>query len=302
MKKTKIQIGLGIALFLVMLGIIIVAVVSDSGKNYIENYVASIDVDESGGIIVEETVVVNYKQYMNYIQRNVKYNKVLTSGEPYKNYPSNVFSNSKANFNTNDVEIRAYRGNLLDENDIVTNITNDVAIVRSWDANPYYYTESGARELTDGYLERVMCIDILKNSSDAYNIPEEKRLYGYMTFVYRYQIESMVNTYNDCAELNYVVFNETDMKIKNAKVTVTLPKQVSDINELRGYGHGLSNGLIEIAAPQSVVYTAKNITLEEDFEIRVLFPTGIVTETATNHVDIEIKDRIINLEKISSVC
>lgn len=274
--------------FVILFSLIVIGVLvlSNSKNNKAINYTANIDVDEYGNINVEETLVMNYKTWQNYIIRDIKYNKLNHNEEPYNKYSFSSFNNSEADFDTSSVSVQVYRGNLLDEEDVVTNITSNVDIVYSWSDDPYYKTESGKEKLYDGVKQHSICVD----AKDA------GRLDGIMTFVYRYQINSMVNTYNDCAELNYIVFNEMDMVVKEALVTVTLPKQVADKNDLRGYGHGLSNGRISITNNQQVDYKAKNVKLYEDFEIRVLFPTGIVNETVTNHVDINILDNILSYE------
>lgn len=69
-------------ILLVTVGIFILVcvgifIVSNNQTNYAESYEANVLVDKAGNITVQETMVINFKSYLNYIFRDLGLSKNL---------------------------------------------------------------------------------------------------------------------------------------------------------------------------------------------------------------------------------
>ena len=89
---------------LILIGIIVVAFIAvvtffATNTNKVEYYIASVVVDEYGNISVEETVVINYKSYDNYIFRDIKFTKNHRNNPLFNDVSSNLYIDDQASFN-----------------------------------------------------------------------------------------------------------------------------------------------------------------------------------------------------------
>ena len=87
----------------------------------------------------------------------------------------------------------------------------------------------------------------------------------------------MVTKYNDCAELNYRVFDSLGFDAKSAYVVVYLPNSSLDDNFL-SYYHGGTDGNSFVRDNHTMRYEAQGIKEDDAFEIRCVFPKELVSE------------------------
>ena len=126
--------------------------------------------------------------------------------------------------------------------------------------NSYYGTEN-----EDGYFEIGWGVG-LDNSSAT------------RKYEISYTVEDAIAKYNDCAEL-YWQFIGNDFEISCDKITGTiyLPSDVSDIEEIRVWGHteGL-NGTIYATDTDKIEFNINNFRSGRYVEVRTLFPAELI--------------------------
>ncbi|MBP5408448.1 MAG: hypothetical protein J6Y42_04860, partial [Bacilli bacterium] len=88
-------------------------------SNYITNYESIIDIDSSGNIHVEETVVMKYSSYDNYFIRGIRLTKEIDE------------KIIKDKTELRNVSVMCFRGDLVNDADYAKDITDDVDIVYS---------------------------------------------------------------------------------------------------------------------------------------------------------------------------
>ncbi|MBO4666846.1 MAG: DUF2207 domain-containing protein [Bacilli bacterium] len=241
---------------------LILGISSCNDAAYVESYTADVVIDSHGNITVDEYLVTNYR----YLTRDVKtgknhINNPLLSGVSYSDY-----QNDTASFDAGSAEVHLYKGDALNDNSAVE-ITDRIS--------------SSNKKIGDGYLyidgREILTLDDMA------------------TFHFHFTIKGMVTSYNDCAELNYILFESFGCKVKNMGVTVTLPNNTESEEDVYCYGHGLSRGKIVQNGNNSIDYTSKNLSGDEPLEMRVVFPKSIVSEIDDNNVI-----NVNMLEKIKS--
>lgn len=268
-----------------------VIVISQVKKNIIKYYNTDINIDSYGNIEVSELVVIKYGRYDNYLLRDIKYGKFDYTEAPYNQYSYSNYTTDIADFEESTVDVTVYRGNLIDDPNEVEDITEEIDIGYSWNGDRYK-TESGTYDVEcEAGSRNCECISV--DAIDA------GTLIGEMTFLYRYTIYGMVTKFDDCAELNYKLFEYLNMKVQKAEVNFYFSKAITTPDEFHCYGHGLSQG--NVIAPSAndnkVTYTAKNIAKTDEFECRIIFPSSYVSNiSANNTVNVDLLNPLIEYE------
>ncbi|MGI6165857.1 MAG: DUF2207 domain-containing protein [Limnochordia bacterium] len=100
------------------------------------------------------------------------------------------------------------------------------------------------------------------------------------TFIVSYVLENAVNLHEDVGEL-YIKFvgDHWDQQTKQVEVLLHLPPGASK-QDVRAWGHGPLNGLVEILDGQQVRWTVKPLPTKTILEGRVTFPTYLLQASA----------------------
>lgn len=87
-----------------------------------------------------------------------------------------------------------------------------------------------------------------------------------------YKVSDVITQYDDMQEMywQFLAKGQNDVPVSKVTGTVTLPQEVSNMDELRVWGHGQSNGKIEKVNSQQVYFEMSNLNPKAMFEIRVV--------------------------------
>lgn len=273
-------------ILLVTVGIFILVcvgifIVSNNRTNYAESYEANVLVDKAGNVTVQETMVINFKSYLNYIFRDLGLSKNLDKN-PLLNGVN--YGNNAGKLIVNDVKV--YKGN-INEGDAKP--MNDV-IVR--------YSFNGDRDRHGNIIECPCSESYCPTSCESIYVDANNESFdGVFTFYYEYTIEGMVTSYSDCAELNYVMFNYLGFKTKNASVKISIPNSTHSEDEIFGYVHSQSTGSYKQVGNYSFEIQAKNVKEDDKLEFRIVFPKDIVSNILPeNTIDANMQTKIIDYE------
>lgn len=277
---------------LILIGVLVVSFITviillSLNQNKVNSYTACVVVDRNGNITVEETVVINYKSYDNYLYRDIKYSKNHRNNPLFNGVSSSLYFNDKASLDESSVTVEVWRGDIINELGLAKNITDEVKIGYSYnnDRNKY-------GEVIDCYPDTHSCESLYVDATNC------GTLVGLMSFKYTYTITDMVTVYNDCAELNYRLFEYFNYSVKEAGVTIILPSNSYSEEDFYCYGHGLSSGKITVLPYHQFDYYAKNVKKDQYFECRVVFPKEIIDEVdEKNIVKVNMLDKILTYEK-----
>lgn len=111
-----------------------------------------------------------------------------------------------------------------------------------------------------------------------------------------YKVLDAVKIYNDCTEVYWQFLGKDNTMIgKNVTGTITLPRDVSDIEKLRVWAHGNLTGDIQKISTNTVKFTLPQITANEMLEIRIVTDENIYLET-DNKYSYSMLDNIISEE------
>ncbi len=104
------------------------------------------------------------------------------------------------------------------------------------------------------------------------------------TYELRYTIEDAVKIYKDCTEL-YWMFLDTSNQISadNVTGTIRLPEPVEDIENLRVWGHGPLNAIIEKASEDTVVFEVERFKANTMLEVRIVTEENIYLECSNKY-------------------
>ena len=109
-----------------------------------------------------------------------------------------------------------------------------------------------------------------------------------------YTITDVINDYNDCQELYWKLLSEDNtIPAKLVTGTITLPKKLSSIENLKVWGHGPLNGEIARVSEDTVKFKLKDLNLSNMLEVRLL-----TTERVAN---VKNEDRIHNYNYIDTI-
>ncbi|MBU1093932.1 MAG: DUF2207 domain-containing protein [Firmicutes bacterium] len=109
-------------------------------------------------------------------------------------------------------------------------------------------------------------------------------LLGNYTFIYEYSILGAVTQYSDVSELNWVLLNYAEAKIKHGEVILHLPNASSDLSDLYIWGHGIANGYVNIENTDLVKITFKNMKADDFLEFRLLAPNVLFPLIDSNNI------------------
>lgn len=113
-----------------------------------------------------------------------------------------------------------------------------------------------------------------------------------------YKVNDVITQYDDLQEMywQFIAEGENDVPVSKITGTVTLPRDVSDIEQLRVWGHGQSNGKIEKVNNHQVSFEMSNLNPKARFEIRVVTEDKMF-DVSTNKIrNYHYLDRIIEEE------
>ncbi|MGB9765438.1 MAG: DUF2207 family protein [Candidatus Saccharicenans sp.] len=97
------------------------------------------------------------------------------------------------------------------------------------------------------------------------------------TFHLSYRVNQAILNYGEISELYWqVIGSQVNRPTARAEVTVHLPEKVKTPDEVLIYGHGPLSGKSEIVDGQTFRFKAANIRAGQFFEIRVVWPAGLV--------------------------
>lgn len=115
---------------------------------------------------------------------------------------------------------------------------------------------------------------------------------GTRTYKIYYTVENAIKVYNDCAELYWQFLSEENtMTGRNITGTVRLPNGLTNIDELRVWGHGDYNAIINKDSANKVSFSLDTLKSNTMLEVRVVTEKNIFEE-CTN---------IYNKNKLSNI-
>ncbi len=119
------------------------------------------------------------------------------------------------------------------------------------------------------------CFYALNIESDVFEIAwgtgmEESS--GNKRYQITYEVNNVINSYNDCQEWYWQLLEEGKNAIPVRKVTgtITLPSNVQNMDNLRVWGHGQINGNIEKVNTNTVKFEIKNLQPKAMLELRIV--------------------------------
>ncbi len=243
-KKGFIIFGVIIIIFCFSL---LIGILSNSTIK-IESYDAIIEVDEAGNMTVDETWVIHYPEDYTVRFRDLKY------GKDHRNNPlmsGMNYTNDQSSLDLNTIDARIY---YIDGDDTV-DVTDKIEIG---------YSFNGDRDEL-GYP--VECYpDTFECESIFVNLEEIGGMKNKMIFEYTYTINGAVTGYDDISELNWVLFSGVEATVKEAHVTINIYNN-TNLDDLRVWGHGLSQGNIDITSSKEINITARNVKTTEELEL-----------------------------------
>ena len=275
MKNKKIlAFGLIVILFSFT---VLVGVLSNSSIK-IDSYDAIIEVDEAGNMTVEETWIINYPDGYNVRFRDLKYTK------DHANNPLLFgidYDSDKAGLDLNTLKTKV---SYIDGDEII-DVTDKIDIGYSFNGD---LDELGAP---------IECYPYSSECESAFvNLQEIGGMKEKMVFEYTYTINGAVTGYNDVAELNWVLFSGVEATVKEAHVQINIYNN-TDLDTLRVWGHGLSQGNLAITSPKEINISAFKVKTTEELELRIVMDSSAVTSIASkNVIPATMLDKIVDYE------
>lgn len=266
MKNNKIII---FSFIIVILSFILINLALDSEKgSKVDNYEATILINNDGSISVSETWVVKYDEGYSVSFRDIAYEK-YNEKNPLRQVRTNT-----ASFDTTSVSVEVYNkdGIKLNENE--------------------YRVGYSFRNDKDELNKPIECYPD-RSSCESIFIQVYGGMQSRMTFKYNYTIKGAITKYSDIAELNWRLIEYFEDGINNAKVEIIIPN--ANENDIYAWGHGLSAGTVDIQGGK-VILDIDKIRKEETLEFRILFPKDLVNVEPKNDVGFPLKNEIIAYE------
>jgi uncharacterized membrane protein len=216
----------------------------------IDRYDAEVTLDSKGDMTVIERWEMDYHDNMRVRFRDIKYVKYAPD------YPLVYDDDNRAQFVSSSVDVKFYR-----------NGVNQTSFIRVGLASRGEYDELG---------DLIQCPDRTSECESIFvDTHAAGRLDGKVTFVYTYTIQGVITKYSDISEFNWRLFEYAEGTIKDASITFNLPNNSFDTTRFYVWGHGLSQGNIEILDNRTIEVTMKNIKNGEFPEFRILMPNSI---------------------------
>lgn len=251
--NSKKMLIVTVAIFIFVVAIVII--VSKNITNKILYYDAKVEVMDTGELHVSETIVFDYKQYINYQYRDIPtYNSYKEHGKLDEEHLS----------------VKVYQGNLIDSFDIV-DITEKIKVGYSFNGDVTRYGERIECPCYDDYCP-TPCESIYIDAG------EHGKFEGVYSFNIDYYLSNMVTVYNDCAEINYRLFEYLGANADVASATVFLPFSSYNVDNFYAYGHGLYNGMVERVSNRQFNFISEDVASDEMLEFRIVFPKEVLTD------------------------
>ncbi|PKL01319.1 MAG: hypothetical protein CVV56_01595 [Tenericutes bacterium HGW-Tenericutes-1] len=238
-----------ITLGVLFVAFFVIVSIFDASSIKINQYDAVITIDSEGDMHVSETWDMEYLEALSVRFRDIKFNKYP------EGYPLTKSAQNVATFDETNVAVRVWKDG--------QEITNNVEIGYSFNGD---YDELG--DLITCYPYSSSCESLFVNFG-----PDQ--MVGDIKFQYDYTINGVITEYSDISELNWVLFDYMEADIDEAHVLVNLPANAYTTEELYVWGHGLSDGTIEIVDNHTIEMTINKIKTEEMLEFRILTPTSL---------------------------
>ncbi|MCF7930716.1 MAG: DUF2207 domain-containing protein [Acholeplasmataceae bacterium] len=236
----------------------------------IDTYQADITLDEAGNMSVVEQWDMTYKEGlfsfiglkadpMRVRFRDIGFNKYV---DDY-NFPTKA--SNLAYFDESSVDVSVFKDGV----DVTSTIRIGYSFENDRDELGYPIT----CEPQSNYCESIFIDAALVGG-----------LVGNFTFIYEYTILGAVTQYSDTSELNWVLLEYAESKIKNGQVNINLPETLSDMDDLYLWGHGLSNGRVSIESPSRLELTFKNMKQDDFLEFRILTPNSVFPNILSTNI------------------
>ncbi len=250
----------GVIVFII---IIFIGIFLSNGESFSEidvnRYDAIITLDDAGNMHVSETWDMEYRGEYRVRFRDIVYQKFPDN----YNFPKST--ENIASFDTDNVSVSIMKDGF--------DITDNVSIGYSWEND---------RDELGGLVrcepDRDFCESIFIDTR------YQGALYGDIVLEYEYTILGAVSEYSDIAELNWVLLEYAESTIKNGTVTVNLPANTYSTEDLYIFGHGLSDGSLEIIDNDTIEITFSNLKDREYLEFRLLMPTDLYPNIDASNV------------------
>lgn len=280
--KKILLVTIGIFIFVVA-GI---CIYNYSTTNYAEVYSSTITINEAGDADISETLVINFKSYYNYIYRDINTSKGFEKNPLMKGIQYNAGNSELVK---NSVKVKVYEGNIYEDN--VKEITEEVYVGKSYNGDKDRYGEDIECPCYNNYCYN-NCESLYIDANDY------GKFEGTFSFTIEYTIVGMVTSYNDCAELNYVMFDFLGFKTKEAAVRINLPNSTYSKEDIYGYVHSASSGSYTQDGNHAFDIYAKNVSSDDKLEFRVIFPKDIIKGLDEKYtVNADMKSKILNYEE-----
>lgn len=168
---------------------------------------------------------------------------------------------------------------------------NNVSVTETTDGNIVPFTQKYDYQ----YHVDPNCFQALVNEDNEFEIAwgvEDSEYNSNRQYEITYTVKNNITLYNDCAELYWkFIGNNFGIHIQNINGTITLPKGIDNIEELRVWAHGPLNGTIHRDSQEQVSFEVKNLYPNTFLEIRLAMPKYIFGGAT----------RIVNSDKLESI-
>lgn len=99
----------------------------------------------------------------------------------------------------------------------------------------------------------------------------KKKSSGNVKFQVSYKIDNVIDSYEDCQEFYWKFLDKSNgMMCKNITGTITLPRDLNNLENLLVWGHGNINGRIDKSETNKVKFKIKNFSAGNMLEVRVV--------------------------------
>lgn len=99
----------------------------------------------------------------------------------------------------------------------------------------------------------------------------KKKSSGNIKFQVSYKIDNVINSYEDCQEFYWKFLDKSNgMMCKNITGTITLPRDLNNLENLLVWGHGNINGRIDKSGTNKIKFKIKNFSAGNMLEVRVV--------------------------------
>ncbi len=94
---------------------------------------------------------------------------------------------------------------------------------------------------------------------------------GTKRYEFSYTITDAVTDYKDCQEFYWKLLDETNqIPVNKVTGTIKMPNRVSDIDNLKAWGHGPLDGKIEIDSKNTIEFSVNKLSKNKMLEVRVV--------------------------------